>query len=53
MSLQMFSSGGKKNGFILECTNKEKNTMKDYASLYEYHLIIFFSSDTIRKDLEK
>lgn len=28
MSLQMFSSGGKKNGFVLDCTNKEKSTKK-------------------------
>ena len=51
-NLQMFSSGGKENGFVLDCTNKEKSTMKDYVSLYDYHLRTFFSSETIRKDLK-
>ena len=48
----MFSSGGKESGFVLDCTNKEKSTMKDYVSLYDYHLKTFFSSETIRKDLK-
>ena len=51
-NLQMFSSGGKENGFVLDCTNKQKSTMKDYVSLYDYHLRSFFSSETIRKDLK-
>ena len=51
-NLQMFSSGGKESGFVLDCTNKEKSTMKDYVSLYDYHLKTFFSSETIRKDLK-
>jgi hypothetical protein len=51
-NLQMFSSGGKENGFVLDCTNKEKSTMKDYVSLYDYHLRTFFASETIRKDLK-
>jgi len=51
-NLQMFSSGGKENGFVLDCTNKEKSTMKDYVSLYDFHLRTFFSSETIRKDLK-
>ena len=50
--LQMLLSGGKENGFVLDCTNKEKSTMKDYVSLYDYHLRTFFSSETIRKDLK-
>ena len=50
--LQMLTSGGKENGFVLDCTNKEKSTMKDYVSLYDYHLRSFFSSETIRKDLK-
>ena len=50
--LQMLTSGGKENGFVLDCTNKEKSTMKDYVSLYDYHLRTFFSSETIRKDLK-
>ena len=51
-NLQIFSSGGKESGFVLDCTNKEKSTMKDYVSLYDYHLRTFFSSETIRKDLK-
>ena len=51
-NLQIFSSGGKENGFVLDCTNKQKSTMKDYVSLYDYHLRSFFSSETIRKDLK-
>ena len=50
--LEKFSSGGKENGFVLDCTNKEKSTMKDYVSLYDYHLKTFFSSEYIRKDLK-
>ena len=51
-NLQIFSSGGKENGFVLDCTNKQKSTMKDYVSLYDYHLRSFFSSETIRKNLK-
>ena len=51
-NLEIISSGGKENGFVLDCTNKEKSTMKDYVSLYDYHLRTFFSSETIRKDLK-
>ena len=28
-NLQIFSSGGKENGFVFDCTNKQKSTMKD------------------------
>ena len=51
-NLEIFASGGKENGFVLDCTNKEKSTMKDYVSLYDYHLKTFFSSEMIRKDLK-
>ena len=51
-NLQIFSSGGRENGFVLDCTNKEKSAMKDYVSLYDYHLRTFFSSETIRKNLK-
>ena len=50
--LQKFASGGKEDGFVLDCTNKEKSAMKDYVSLYDYHLKSFFSSEYIRKDLK-
>ena len=51
-NLQLFSSGGKENGFVLDCTNREKSSMKDYVSLYDFHLRTFFSSETIRKNLK-
>ena len=51
-NLEIFASGGKENGFVLDCTNKEKSTMKDYVSLYDYHLRSFFSSEMIRKNLQ-
>ena len=50
--LQKLASGGKEDGFVLDCTNKQKSTMKDYVSLYDYHLKTFFSSEYIRKDLK-
>ena len=50
-NLEILSSGGKENGFILDCTNKQKSTMKDYVSLYDYHLKTFFSSEMIQKNL--
>ena len=39
--------GNKEDGFILDCINKEKSTMKDYVALYDNHLKTFFSSDVI------
>ena len=50
--LERFSSGGKENGFVLDCINRQKSTIKDYVSLYDYHLKTFFSSEYIRKDLK-
>ena len=49
--MEIFASGGKENGFVLDCTNKQKSKMKDYVSLYDYHLQSFFTSDLIRKEL--
>jgi hypothetical protein len=43
--------GNKEDGFILDCINKEKSTMKDYVALYDNHLKSFFSSEVIKKDL--
>ena len=50
--LEKFASGGKEDGFVLDCTNKQKSTMKDYVSLYDFHLKTFFSSEYVRKDLK-
>ncbi len=44
--------GNKEGGFILDCVNKQKSTMKDYVALYDYHLKSFFSSAVIKKDLK-
>ena len=51
-NLEIFASGGKESGFVLDCINKQKSTMKDYVSLYDYHLKTFFSSEMIRKNLQ-
>ena len=51
-NLEIFASGGKENGFVLDCTNKQKSKMKDYVSLYDYHLQSFFTSEMIRKELK-
>ena len=42
----------KEGGFVLDCTNKSKSTIKEYVSLYDYHLKNFFSSNIIRKELK-
>ena len=51
-NLELFASGGKEHGFVLDCTNKQKSKMKDYVSLYDYHLKNFFASEMIRKSLK-
>ena len=50
--LEKLSSDNKEGGFVLDCTNKSKSTLKDYVALYDYHLRGFFSSELIRKDLQ-
>ena len=50
--LEKFAAGDKESGFVLDCTNKDKSTMKDYVPLYDYHLKGYFSSEVIRKDLK-
>ena len=51
-NLEIFASGGKENGFVLDCTNKQKSKLKDYVSLYDYHLKNFFASEMIRNNLQ-
>ena len=41
------------NGFILDCTNKEKSELKEYVPLYDYHLVYYFRSDINKKELQK
>ena len=50
--LERLASGNKEGGFVLDCINKSKSKIKDYVSLYDYHLSFFFSSELIRKDLK-
>ena len=37
----------------MDCTNKNKSSMKVYVSLYDYHLKSFFSNQKVRKDLKE
>ena len=41
------------DGFILDCTNKEKSELKEYVPLYDYHLVYYFRSDVNKKELQK
>ena len=50
--LEKLASGDKEGGFVLDCLNKSKSSLKDYVSLYDYHLKGFFSSQLIRKNLK-
>ena len=50
--LERLASDSKEGGFVLDCTNKDKSTLKDYVALYDYHLRGFFSSQLIRKNLQ-
>ena len=50
--LEKLASDSKEGGFILDCTNKSKSTLKDYVALYDYHLRGFFSSQLIRNYLK-
>ena len=45
--------GSQENGFILDCTNKEKSELKEYVPLYDYHLVYYFRSDVNKKELQK
>ena len=51
-NLEIFASGGRENGFVLDCINRQKSKMKDYVSLYDYHLKTYFTSEAIRKELK-
>ena len=50
--LEKMASDSKESGFVLDCTNKSKSTLKDYVALYDYHLKGFFSSELIRNYLK-
>ena len=53
MRIKTLTYTGKENGFILDCTNKEKSELKDYISLYDIHLVNYFKNETIRKQLKQ
>ena len=44
--------GDKEGGFVLDCLNKNKSTMKQYVPLFDYHLKGLFSNKYFRKDLK-
>jgi hypothetical protein len=50
--LEKLAIDGKEGNFVLDCTNKNKSSLKDYVSLFDYNLKSFFSSDIIRKSLQ-
>ena len=45
--------GSKEDGFILDCTNKEKSELKEYVPLYDYHLVYYFRSEETQKQLKQ
>ena len=49
--IRKLTAGDKESGFILDCTNKEKSSLKDYVALYDYHLSHYLSSSLIQKEL--
>ena len=51
--MEKLANGEKEVKFLLDCTNLITSNKKEYVSLYDYHLKNFFSSQAIRKDLEK
>ena len=50
--IEKLLSDSKEGGFVLDCTNKSKSTLKDYVALYDYHLRGFFSSQLLRNYLK-
>ena len=42
---------GQENGFILDCTNKEKSKLKEYVPLYDNHMINFLNNN--KNELKK
>ena len=45
--------GTQENGFVLDCTNKEKSELKEYIPLYDYHLAYYFTSEETQKQLKQ
>ena len=53
MKVKTLSHIGQENGFILDCTNKEKSELKDYVPLYDTHLVNYLRSINNQKELIK
>ena len=51
--LEKSEDDNKEGGFILDCTNKNNSKLKEYVSLYDYHLKSFFSSQKVCKNLKE
>ena len=49
--IKKLTAGDQESGFILDCVNKEKSSLKDYVALYDYHLSNYLSSSLIQKEL--
>ena len=50
--LEKLKKGQKEGNFKLDCTNLITSNKKEYVSLYDYHLKNYFSSQSIRKNLQ-
>lgn len=46
-----YEQKGKENGFVLDCTNKEKSKIKKYLPLNDKNLTWYFNRKTIKNDL--
>ena len=51
--IEELALGSQEDGFVLDCTNKEKSELKEYVPLYDYHLVYYFRSDINKKELQK
>ena len=50
--IKKLTAGDQENGFILDCVNKEKSSLKDYVALYDYHLVHYLSNFLVQRELK-
>ena len=50
--IKKLTEGDQENGFILDCVNKEKSSLKDYVALYDYHLVHYLSNFLVQRELK-